>query len=134
MGVDARWICHTCKTVCFADGARSILSYDIKFDAAQHFLTLAPKITDGSYIGGWEDLLKTLEDFVKWYRRHNGHQVLMTNDISLDFADLSDYRNEMVNGQLSPTTFGEDASAQTDFYLKHTCPTCGHLIVDEEQV
>lgn len=132
MGVDARWVCHTCKTMCFADGARSILVHGVSVADLEAFLILAPKITKGHYISGWDTLLGTARDHLRWRKRHEGHKIYITNDSSVSRSDFPDYRAETVGGKVSKETFGEDLDAEARYYSENTCPRCGSFIGDRE--
>ena len=139
MGVDARWICHTCKTMCYADGARSYLNHKLTLEDAIQFLADAKRFVDKSlrkvfldYSVGLTDSseIESLRDFVMWAARHKGHKTVLTNDMSVSRDDFPDYRAESVGGVVDKTTFGEDLDTQAKYYLENYCPCCSSYIGD----
>lgn len=128
MGVDARWMCHTCKTMCCADGARSVLNHDAAIEDVKKLLELAPRITDGYCIGGWDYLLKICSNFINWTSRHKGHKIAISNDSSISRDDLPDYRSETVEGEVGDKTFREELDAEAEYYTKNYCPACGSYV------
>ena len=134
MSVDARWICHTCKTICFANGARSYLNYKLGLEAAEEFLkfldTSYNKIFFSSYTSEFYESneVRSLRHFVKWAGRHKGHRLLLTNDHSVSPDDFPDYKAETVDGVVSKTSFSEDMESQAQYYLETTVPDVALLL------
>lgn len=135
MGVDARWICHTCKTMCCADGARSYLNYDLELEEAEKFLSYIEetyrKIFSGyhtEYLDSSE--LECLRSFTKWAKRHKDHSIQLTNDATVSRDDLPDYRAESVDGTINETPFGGELDLQYQYLIANHCPRCGAYVGD----
>lgn len=119
MGVDARWVCHSCKTICCANGFRDLWAHPKKIPTPEDIYQIIES-TEG-VAGGLikpdelPDLgkaLKFLEVMAGWLSRHRGHDILIANDYMLDLIDLEEYRTEEVDGTIhSLTKYGEQVRA-----------------------
>lgn len=112
MSVEARWICHTCKTICCAGGRRDILNYksfpeglDLEYiDMASYMVVyLGRKLIIEDYAHVPNRVFDFLEHLRKWIRRHGNHAVNITNDHGLDMFDLSGYHMETTAGVIGKT-------------------------------
>lgn len=112
MGEDARWVCHTCKTVCFRGGEPYLNKHlnqlddgDLVYAKTQLAILIATT--------GLDHLKPTYDyfsDLVKWTSNHIGHTVHFGSDVTTDHMDLNDYRIESIAGVKSELTIGESAN------------------------
>jgi len=109
MGVDARWVCWTCKDYC-APGWRDMLGYGFKEwaekgEVRQVLIDYLEGLREGlnyvfsDYGNDSSTLIKFLDDLIKWLRKHKGHRVKLTNDHdeSIDWYEFERYRKQFMN-------------------------------------
>lgn len=104
MGTDARWVCHTCKTVCSRGGSPLTKGIHTRrqVDDAKDLLFRVEAVFDiGNIV---EDVTPFLDDLRMWLFRHEDHNITVGSDYATDFMDLDDYRNESVSGKVSGCT------------------------------
>lgn len=103
MGNDARWVCNTCKTVC-SRGGRLIFHETLCTMSVATIAQLKSEIHDLSHkvvIGDLDHIVGFLDDLQVWVRRHEGHNIHIGSDYSIDEMDLGGYHNELMNGKVS---------------------------------
>lgn len=112
MGADARWVCHTCKTICHADGSRdhwggkeppTLEELELAIKAAE---VVAEYMSDSYY--DRETPVRFLSSLHKWLSRHVGHNVCITSDYGTDMMDDEDFRTEHVDGTVHELTHEEE--------------------------
>jgi hypothetical protein len=114
MSESARWVCHTCKTVCDRGGrvaAKGIFSTR-QVELARLLLKRAHEVFEFDELV--EDISRYLADFEKWLSRHESHNIHIGSDYTTDMMDLCDYFNETVGGAKSDVTRLELASRNAD--------------------
>lgn len=108
MGADARWVCHTCMTVCPRGGKHIFTTVldgptvDEVEGIKTRFCSLMQDIeliTDDK-----NRYITFLDDLILWLRRQEGHNTHVGNDYSTDGMDLEDYHDETVGGDVSSFT------------------------------
>lgn len=103
MGEDARWVCNTCKTVCYRGGRpifQGIPAYMSLHGIRQH----KEQITSFSstfVLDDKDSMIGFLDDLQRWLSRHEGHNIHIGSDYSTDMWDLDDYHSETVDGKIS---------------------------------
>lgn len=106
MGEDARWVCHTCKTV-YSRGGRPI------FQSIPRELTVGEIDAYKEQIRAFHEVFRLededtmisfLDDLRRWASRHEGHNVHIGSDYSTDMMDLEEYHDETVDGEVSDLT------------------------------
>lgn len=110
MSVNARYLCNTCMTICYADGARVFLkNKDITAHEVYSILTKLDDVRKNIYIDEEDVLEGRLKDLAKWLARHKGHEILLTNENALDMITTEAYKTETVDGEVNPLTGEEEA-------------------------
>lgn len=107
MGEDARWVCHTCKTVC-PRGGRPIFKTIPRYLTLQEVRVYRAAITRISSVfdtGDFADIaIVFLDQLSVWLKRHQGHNIHIGSDYSTDMMDLEEYHNETVGGVVDKLT------------------------------
>lgn len=107
MGADARWVCHTCKTVC-SRGGTPVVYYHDGVVTAMEVRTLLESVNalgleEGHFFE--KDVITSfLDDLISWLGRHEGHVSNIGSDYSTDGMDLEDYYDEAVDGTKNSMT------------------------------
>lgn len=108
MGAEARWVCHTCKTVCSRGGAPVIVRTQgditvLQLDDIEGSVANLKALID---IGSdrYERWTGFVSDLKRWLSKHEGHNTHIGSDYTTDVMDLDDYRNESVDGKVSDAT------------------------------
>lgn len=106
MGADARWVCHTCKTVC-SRGGRPIFRVENVVDTrggVTYLKELLARVNSLIELDDCDRYIKFLDDLHKWLGRHESHLIYVGSDYSTDAMDLEDYHEEAVDGKVSKMT------------------------------
>lgn len=109
MGADARWICHTCKTVCYR-GGKPLLQSTRKAMTVEEVGTLLVKVSDlhsELKLSDAETTVSFLNDLKLWLERHEEHDIHIGSDYSTDMMELDDHYEEAVDGKRSVVTLLE---------------------------
>ena len=127
MGEEARWVCHTCKTIC-SRGGRPIIIRTKKFVMAdwEHIRETVSRL-ESLMIGldtadrempdlfvRWDGFMSDLK---KWLSRHEGHNIHIGSDYTTDSMDLDNYHNETVDNKVSRYTQLEYGVKGTDEWV-----------------
>lgn len=112
MGAEARFICFTCKTICYADGSRNYwggkeIPPIEELEAAIGAARIVAKYISPHYYDT-QIPIKFLEMLVGWLRRHQGHKISITSDYGMDMGDWEDYKTESVDGKVATLTREEE--------------------------
>lgn len=108
MGEEARWVCHTCKTVCNRGGTPIIIRQrnDIYVEEIDGIRSAIAEL--GISIELHRDLRESwigfLDDLREWVSRHKDHNIFIGSDYTTDHMDLDDYRDETVDGDVADYT------------------------------
>lgn len=106
MGEDARWVCHTCKTVC-SRGGRPIFQFipdDLSIGDIDNLKKQIVGLSREIVIENEGNIVSFLDDLRTWLSRHIGHKTHIGSDYSTDVMDLDDYHNEAISGEVSSLT------------------------------
>ena len=102
MGIDARWVCWTCKTY-YAPGWRQVISTDIlkkankegvgliEVEMMKQFADILRKFFKDYDLGECaHKIAEFFEDLAKWLEKHAGHEIYLTSDHdeSVDWEEL----------------------------------------------
>ena len=100
MGTDAKWICSTCETTWDVNGSRDLNGHplDPKYS---DWRVLMRFVVDGINLvypygrltTDYWHCLSFLLTLARWLRKHEGHDILATNDGTF-FPDTTDYKRE----------------------------------------
>ena len=112
MGEDARWVCSTCKTVCYRGGT-PIFEHippgittvqDIKAQKAQFCLVMETI----RLVGDDKDhYISFFDDLMVWLTRHEGHYIYIGSDSSTDMWDFDDFHRETLEGTVDPMSIDD---------------------------
>lgn len=113
MGESARWVCSTCKTICYRGGTpifkgipESPTIEELK-SLKTAFCSLMSRIrlvTDDE-----DRYVYFMDDLITWLSVHEGHNIHIGSDYSTDMWDLEDYRVEAIDGTTHKLTILEEA-------------------------
>lgn len=107
MGADARWVCHTCKTVC-PRGGRPVLRYGTEYSVEEVESILGQVVTLSTSIEEVylekDVIVFFLNDLKRWLTKHEGHVIYIGSDYSTDMMDLDNYYDETVDGKKGSMT------------------------------
>ena len=120
MGESARWVCHTCKTVC-PQGGRPIFQgtpSEITTDDIDNLRGQIEALNTEVRVKDEDVMISFLNDLRKWLSRHEGHDIHIGSDYSTDMMDLDDYRNESVDGKVSDCTRAEAREKSMDEWIE----------------
>lgn len=109
MGEDARWVCNTCKTICYRGGTPAIQHGAI--ESRQEVTTLKEELRhlmESLRIEDCDDKMQFLDDLYTWLGVHEGHNILIGSDYSTDNMDLDNYRVESIDGVTHELTIIEE--------------------------
>ena len=107
MGVDAVWICHTCKEY-FVPRLRAIFQLSflskvekggIKPKTLENFADRLQEIfvpyKEAYYV---DDMAWSLRVLAAWLRKHRGHEIWLTTDAQVELYDFDDYNKLYFTG------------------------------------
>ena len=107
MGVDAIWICHTCKEY-FVPRLRAIFQSvflykvekgKIKPKTLENFADRLQEIfvpyKEAYYV---DDMAWSLRVLAAWLRKHRGHEIWLTTDAQVELYDFDDYNKLYFTG------------------------------------
>lgn len=118
MGADARWVCHTCKTVCSGAGRPIFRSCNPVY-SKHEIHALKEDLCKMNRVVELEDYNRYtsfLDNLSRWLGRHEDHNFHIGSDYSTDMMDLEDYRDESLGGEVSRLTRHEiDMGYYNDF-------------------
>lgn len=87
MGIETRWVCHTCKTIYDANGFRDYFC-NAKPPSVREAKRLQQLL---NFVQNFNDIHR-LQDFlvqyISWREFHKGHKIAVTNDYGLDLCDI----------------------------------------------
>lgn len=110
MGADARWVCHTCKTLC-SRGGRPV-PFAVGFDMSkQSIINLKKTYCTLGAVMEMDDqkrIVGFLDDLIVWLGVHEGHNIHVGSDYSTDMMDLEIYKKEAINGTTHKLTMIEE--------------------------
>lgn len=109
MGADARWVCHTCKTVC-SRGGRPLFQHvadSYTVESIDLFKEVLSRFHSVFEFDDHERYVSFLDDLKGWLSRHQIHSIHIGSDYSTDGMDLEDYYDESIDGKKSSMTRGE---------------------------
>lgn len=105
MGEDARWVCHTCKTVCPRGGRPELREFNTSIRRLARLRLLLADLDPIVDIDGLKDhLIPFIDDLQRWLGRHKDHDIHIGSDYSTDMMDLENYHNETVDGKVDKRT------------------------------
>jgi len=108
MGVDAVYVCRTCKTIYWPrhrmywsdEFCVKLENWEIDLSELKAFSTLVERMVSVYNIGytvlSFAHHIRTL---VKWLEQHKKHDVLILGDTELDLMDLDDYEKEVLRDE-----------------------------------
>lgn len=103
MGEEARWVCNTCRTVCSRGGRP--LTHSVKtLDGVAKARSALASASVFMEVSNHDYLVMFLDDLYSWLCRHQGHNIHVGSDYTIDAADLRKYYNESVDGRRSDAT------------------------------
>jgi len=102
MGASSIWVCHTCRTICDANGQKDLLHhkqlwYPPSITEVRMVIKYLPRVISGYGLGADHVLLRVmnyLNLYLEWRKRHKGHNISVTNDYATDFMDFEGYKKE----------------------------------------
>lgn len=107
MGVDAIWICHTCREY-FVPRLRAIFQLSflykvekgkIKPKTLENFADRLQEIfvpyKEAYYV---DDMAWSLRVLAAWLRKHRGHEIWLTTDAQVELYDFDDYNKLYFTG------------------------------------
>lgn len=111
MGADARWVCHTCMTIC-ARGGTHIFKSIPEFSTVEEVRLIKDQFCDlmqtiELVTDNEERYISFFDDLMIWLKRHEGHNTHIGSSYSTDMMDDEDYRNETLSGHVDTMTRGE---------------------------
>ena len=122
MGEDARWVCLTCKTVCYRGGTpilrsvqrtltvKEVDSIKTQFHNVMHSIQLVNDDADR--------YTSFLDDLSAWLCVHESHDIHVGSDYSTDMWDFEDYRVEGVDGAAHTLTIMEERKEREEAISK----------------
>lgn len=122
MGADARWVCHTCRTVCYRGGRPIFLSAvcgEMSVSQIDNLERSLVAICEQVLIENQEHIFSFLSDLRRWLSKHEGHNLHVGSDYSTDMMDFGDYYEETVDGKKSVITVN-DAHMQSVDAMEET--------------
>lgn len=105
MGADARWVCHTCKTVC-SRGGRPMLNIGASF-LADNIPELKARVSffaEAFMLDDKDRYISFLDNLYTWLSRHKEHNIHIGSDYSIDGMSLEEYYDELLDGTISKMT------------------------------